>query len=258
MAKSRYKLVVEVKMKEILEELKGSVTGIIGVFVIGGNGIIEEHNIPETMDGKITALSKTIYQVASTIKATKHFDRMIIESKDAKIIIIPVESRLLGVFAEKNLNMPLFKLVFAPALARIKESAPVQAKVQSKQAAPSASAADIDKICELYGRMFEVPAKKIAIILGPSASRIFDRKLKEIEAKHSNLFAGVKVGSGGRLLLETIKNNAKSVSKEELIAGLEDMLMAMVEGVRSTAGSEMAKKTIAEIAKIKEEHKDEI
>ncbi len=52
--------------------------------------------------------------------------------------------------------------------------------------------------------------------------------------------------------------NAGEVTRDELVAGLEDLLVSMLETIKETAGAHIADKTIDEIIKIKERNRGEI
>src|SRR3972149_4503868 len=94
-------------MKDILVELKGSMGGIIGSFVIGGDGEVVAQDMPDLMAGSISKVSKTLHHVTNVIKATKSMDRLTVDSESAKLLSFPANDRLLVVIAEKNINQPL-------------------------------------------------------------------------------------------------------------------------------------------------------
>ncbi|RMF91321.1 MAG: hypothetical protein D6733_01515 [Methanobacteriota archaeon] len=245
-------------MKDTLEELRGSMGGILGSFVIGGQGGVDAEDVPEIMGGALPRVSKTIYHVLEAIGATKKLEKMTVDSENGKLIVIPAGERILVVIAEKSINVPLLRLMSNMAVSKIKAAPAVEAPKaaeEKKEEAPPAESAEAERILDVYGRMYEVTAKKITFILGPGAAKLFEERIEGVRGKHPALLKGVSVGGDGRPDMARLKENAKGLSRDELVAGLEDVLAAMVDAVGSTAGGKVAEKTLTEIAKIKEENK---
>lgn len=245
-------------MKETLEELKESISGIVGSFVIDEKGGVAAQDVPELMAGSVSKVSKTLHHVINVIKATKPIENMIIDSDNAKVIVMSANGRMFVVIAEKSINLPLFKLMSNMAISKIKEAPkPVTVKPSMPEVS-AADTADIGNICSLYNQMFEVVAKKLTIIFGPGAAKMFDEKLKDAREKHPKLLENVGFEATGKPEISKLTLNASKVPKDELIEGLEAILGGMLEAVKSTAGVKVAEKALNETKKIKEDHKGEI
>jgi predicted regulator of Ras-like GTPase activity (Roadblock/LC7/MglB family) len=225
-------------MKEILEELKRSMGGIIGSFVLNEEGQVTIHNVPVGMIGSIHTFSKGFRNNIN--KTTTSFDNITIDSDSAKLVVMPANGGVLVVIVEKDVNMQLLKLNSNMAISKIKESP------------EDMSAEELDRICDIYDQMFEVAAKKLTPTMGPRAGKLFNEKLEGTRKKHPALSVNVGFDRKSKPQLVKIKINAREMSKKELIDGLEDILVAMLEGVKSAAGSKITREAIDEIEKIKE------
>jgi len=243
-------------MKVILEELKKSMGGIIGSFVIGEGGVLEAQDVPEVMHGHTETVSRTIYHTIHAMEEAKSVERMTVDSENAKLVVLPADGRLLVVIGEKNLNLPLFKLISSMIVSKIREEPVAEARAVAEEKPAPQPAPDAERICRLYDGMFEIAAKKLLLILGPGAGRLFAEKAGGVMRKYGALFEGVGFGRDGKPEIEKILKNAAGVSREELIEGLEGLLEAMLEGVMATAGARVADKARVEINTIKEENKE--
>ncbi|MFV1917692.1 MAG: hypothetical protein ACC618_04410 [Patescibacteria group bacterium] len=257
-------------MQAILEELKGSMGGIIGSFVIGEGGTVIAQDVPQIMSKELGKVSMTLYHGTKVIKESHPVDKLTIDSESTKLISVDMGNRLLVVIAEKNVNIAIFKLFSNMIISKLKEipskevKPPVQEKVKAAEdetpakERPAAPDYDVEAVFTYYNTLFSKASSKLLLILGPGATKLFDKKLDQIPKKYQKIFTNVKFGSDGKLNLAKIKLNTRQVSKEELIAGLEEALSKMIEAVRETSGSKMGDKLLDEINKIKEENKENI
>ncbi|MFQ5887448.1 MAG: hypothetical protein ACE5HY_01995 [Candidatus Hydrothermarchaeales archaeon] len=232
-------------MEETLKELKENIAGIIGCFVIDEDKNVAAHNVPELMAGFIGGVSKPLNYIINVIKSAKSFDRIIVDSECAKLIAMPANGRILVVIAERSINLPLFRLLSNVIISKIKEVPAVAVK----QEVP---APDLDKIYGLYETLFGVAAEKLTVFYGPGATQKFDEKLKDARETHQKLLADVGFGEDGKLEIAKLRMNARGMPREELIAGLEDILLAMIETVKSYVGPSIADEAINDIIKMRE------
>lgn len=232
-------------MEETLKELKENLTGIIGCFVIDENKNVIAHDMPELMTEPINRVSKPLNYIVNVIKSAKSFDRIIVDSECAKLIVMPANGRMLVVIAERGINLPLFRLLSNVTISKIKE-VPV---VAAKQEVPDP---DFDKIYGLYDTLFGVAAEKLTVFYGPGAAQKFDERLKDARDKHQNLLVDVGFGEDGKPEIAKLRMNGRGVPREELIAGLEDILLAMIETVKSYVGQSIADEVINDMIKMRE------
>jgi predicted regulator of Ras-like GTPase activity (Roadblock/LC7/MglB family) len=237
-------------LRDTLEELKNIMKGIVGSFVIDEQGEVAALDLPETLAKKAVKISKLLYYVINVMKSTRRFERIILDSENQKMVAILVDGRILVVVAEKDINIPLLKLVSKIAVSKVGKEK-VLPRMERK-----ISKDDVNKICNDYDELFGVPAKKLIEIFGDEAARMFDSKITEVQEDHPKLFSDVGFGSNGKPKISKIKMNSNKVSGNELAAGLEDMLVSMLETLKDTAGANIADKAIDEIIKIKEEQKN--
>ncbi len=233
-------------MKEILEDLKSSVRGIVGSFVVGENGEVIAKDVPSLMNDPANNVAKTLNHVTKVMKATRSVDRLIVDSESARFISIPVGERILVIIAEKNINQPLFKLMTNMAAAKLIE-APTP---------PKGPTFDAGKICDFYDLLYSVTAKRLANIIGPKSAIHFNEGSTAVKISHPNMFNDINFDSTGKPDITEIKENAiKIKSKDELTRALNDLLKSMLDSVEMVAGPKQKKKALEEISKIREEHK---
>jgi predicted regulator of Ras-like GTPase activity (Roadblock/LC7/MglB family) len=108
-------------MKEVLEDLKKNVDGIIGSFIIDKNGVVSAQNVPELMTEPIKSVSKTLHQFISVIKATRSVDKLTLDSDNAKLVTIISDGKLLVAITEKDISQRLFKIMSNLAVSELKE-----------------------------------------------------------------------------------------------------------------------------------------
>jgi len=232
-------------MKEILSELKGSMKGIIGAFVVGEDGDIIAQDVPELMNEAVGKVSKTLHHVTNVIKSTKSVDKLTVDSDNAKLISIPVDGRILVVITEKGINQPLFKLMSNMALSKIKSAPAAPAK-------PEAPSFDSGKICDLYAQLYGAAGKRLANIIGPKCASIFAQGAEGVEKAYPELLEGLSFGSTGIPDMIRIREKARQFSsKEKLIEALDELLLSMLDSVRKTAGPKQEQKALDEIEKLK-------
>jgi len=216
-------------------------------------------DVPDIMSDGIGRVSSTLHHVTNVIKDSRSVESLTVDSESAKVIAKAVNGKLLVVIAEKNVNLPLFKLMSNMAVSKIKsaaECAPPPAQ-GAPGAAPGVAAgtADAQQICELYGQMFKAAAGKLMMILGPKAGSMFDEKLAGSREKHQTLMEGVSIQSSGVPDTSKLCDNAANLPKDQLVNGLEDILASMIDVVKKTAGQRVGERTELEITKIKEDNK---
>jgi predicted regulator of Ras-like GTPase activity (Roadblock/LC7/MglB family) len=232
-------------MKEVLQELKGSMNGIVGSFIISEEGEVEAMDVPEIMEEPISKVAKTLHHVSNVIKSTKTVDKLTVDSKDLSLISIPAEKRILVVVTEKNINRPLFKLISNMAITKVKK-APMT---------PKAPPLDTGKICDLYDRLFGAAAKRLANIIGPKSATHFEAGAEEIKKSYPDLLGGLKFGSTGKPDMIEIRENARKIShKKEILEPFDKLLFSMLETVRNVAGSKQVEKANEEIEKIRDDY----
>jgi predicted regulator of Ras-like GTPase activity (Roadblock/LC7/MglB family) len=235
-------------MKEILEELKGSMGGIVGSFVVTENGDVASQDVPELMEEPIIRVSRTMHHVIKVIKATRSVDKLTVDSENAQLISIPTNNRILAVIAEKNINQPLFKLMSNMAAAQIKDS-PTQSPP------PKEPEFNGTKICELYDELFGAAAKRLVNIIGPKSAVHFNEGAEEVLRSHPNMFNGIRFGPSGKPDIAMIKENCSKITdKAELIRALDKLLYSMLETVKRVAGAKQEQKAMDEIQIIKSEY----
>lgn len=237
-------------MKDTLEELNNLMKGIVGSFVIDEHGEVAAVDLPEPLAKRANNISKLLYYVINVMKSTRPFERIILDSEKYKMFAIIVDERILVVIAEKDINIPLLKLVLKIAVRKVGKEKIIP-KIKTKM-----STDDFNKICNDYDELFGVAAKKLIEIFGDEAARMFEDKFGEVREDHPKLLAGVFFGSDGRPKISKIKMNSREVSRDELASGLEDMLISMLETLKDTAGANIADKAINEIIMIKGEQKE--
>jgi predicted regulator of Ras-like GTPase activity (Roadblock/LC7/MglB family) len=230
-------------MKEILEELKHSMSGIVGSFVVGKDGEVIANDVPDLMNDPVNRVSKTLQHVTSVIKATRSVDRLTVDSESAKFISIPVGEKMLVVIAEKNINLPLFKLMTNMASTKLKD-APTPPKEPSF---------DAGKICDLYDQLYGAAAKRLANIIGQKSATHFDEGSTAVKISYPNLFNGIRFDPTGKPDIIVIRENAiKITSKDDLTRALDELLESMLDSVQRVAGPKQRQRALEEISKIKE------
>jgi predicted regulator of Ras-like GTPase activity (Roadblock/LC7/MglB family) len=240
----------EATMKATLEELKNIMNGIVGSFVINGNGDVVAQNLPDIMAEKASKISKLIFYTTGVMKSTTPFERIIMDSENVKIITIVFEGGVLVVLAEKEINLPLLKLVSKITVSRLRgDNYAVKRKVAFDE---------VNQICNIYDLLFGLAAKKLFEIFGSEAAEMFDDKLGDVREDHPKLLSNVSFGQDGKPKIAKIKMNASKLNKDEILSGLEDILVSMLETLKDTAGTNIADKAIDRIIKLKDERQGEI
>jgi predicted regulator of Ras-like GTPase activity (Roadblock/LC7/MglB family) len=233
-------------MISTLDELKKIMSGIVGSFVIDEAGEVAAQSLPKKMEGNVQKMSKLIYLVINVMKATRPFDRVIMDSGDLKIIAMMTDGRILVVIAEKDTNLPLLKLVSNITLSRLRGAMGVS---WSKK---RVSSEEVNSLVNFYDTLYGVAAKKLYDIFGADSALMFDKRLKELKDEHSKLLAHVGFGLDGKPRISKLKLNAHSLTKSEIKSGLEDVLVSMLETIKDNAGPMIADKAIDEIIRLKE------
>ncbi len=226
-------------------------TGVIGSFVIDETGAFVSNNLPKELVEKADKLSKLLFYVASVMKATRPFERIIVTSENLTVVAMLVRNRILVVVAEKDINIPLLKLVTNIVVSKLRE----EKALTTKKKMPLD---EVNKLCNYYDLLYGLAAKKLMEIFGSESPEMFSKKLKGVTEDHPKLLASVGFGLDGKPKIARLKMNAGEVTRDELVAGLEDLLVSMLETIKETAGAHIADKTIDEIIKIKERNRGEI
>lgn len=235
-------------MKEILEELKSSMNGIVGSLVVGNDGEVIAKDVPDLMEDQVFSVSKTLHHVTSVIKATRSVDKLTLDTVSVKLISLPSEDRTLTVITEKNVNLPLFNLMSDIAITKIKD-APVAPK------APKKPKFDAGRICDLYDQLYGAAANRLANIIGPKSATHFKEGAEAVKTKYPNFFNGMSFGSSGKPDMITIRSKAVSIpTKDELIKALDELLQSMLESVEKVAGPKQEQRAVDEIAQLKSEY----
>jgi len=238
----------ELRMKETLEELRGIMNGVIGGFVIDETGKLAAQDLPKSYVGRARRSSKILYYVASVMKATRPFERVLIDAGNLKIVVMLAGDMILVVLAERDVNLPLLKLVSNMALARLRGER--RAAVAESE---RLSQAEVNRICNFYDGLYSLVAGRLIEIFGEEAAEMFAVKAREVREEHPKLFSNLDFSRNGTPRLSRLKLTAGAFTREELVAGLEDLLVSMLETLKSTAGPMVADKTIDEIIRVKEE-----
>jgi predicted regulator of Ras-like GTPase activity (Roadblock/LC7/MglB family) len=236
-------------MKEILEELKGSMGGIIGSFIVSENGVVLAQDVPNLMTEPLNKVSKTLHHVTNVIKATRSVDRLTVDSENAKLISIPADSRILGVVTEKTVNQPLLKLMSNMAVSKIKEAQTIPAEPAAKT-----SEFDVEKICDLYDKLFAVPSKRLSNLIGPKSAIHFKEGTEDVRKSLQGLFDGISFDNTGKPDIDKIKENAGNITnKDEFNDALDEMLLSMLDVLKKIAGAKQEQRAMDEIQRIKSE-----
>lgn len=234
-------------MKEILDEFKQGMSGIIGAFVIDSNGNVVASNMPEIMEDACKKVGKTIKNVVDVIRATKSFDRISVEAENGKFFIMNANGKVLVALTEKNINPALFKLMSNMAIVKVKE-----AKIEEKK---ELSEADVESICNVYDEIFSAIAKRLANVIGPKAASFFEKGTADVRRNRAKLFFDVKFAADGKPDIAKIKENAKGLSKNELVSGLNELGEAMISVVSANAGKVMAEKAKSDFESLKSKYR---
>lgn len=237
-------------MKDTLDELRGSMSGILGAFVIDETGAVAAESMPDIMKGASSKVSRAIKHVIDVIKATKTLDRITVDGENGKFILMTADGRVLVVLTQKEINLALFKLMSNMAAVKIKEAKAVAA-AKPKGAL---SRNEIEAVCSAYDEIFSTIARRLANVIGPKAASLFETGTTGTRRTHSGIYIDVKFDTAGKPDLKRIKENAASVSRAELLLGLEELASSMIEIVKANAGSTMADKARDEADKLREKY----
>jgi predicted regulator of Ras-like GTPase activity (Roadblock/LC7/MglB family) len=239
-------------MKATLEELKEIMNGIIGSFIVDEEGDVAAFDLPQLLEEKAKKISKLIFYVINIIKASRPFERIIIDSENVKIIAILSKGRILVVVADKNINLPLLKLVSNITVSKLKDDR------KAAESPRELAIADVNRICNFYDELYGLVAKNLFDVFGPESAQMFEGKVVSVREDHSQLLENLSFGTDGKPKISKLKLNSSGMTKDELLTGLEDILVSMLEALKDNAGPMIADKAIDKIIKIKEEHKGEI
>jgi predicted regulator of Ras-like GTPase activity (Roadblock/LC7/MglB family) len=232
------------KIKDVLRDLRESMTGIIGSFIMSDAGEVESEDVPELMADPIEKVSKTLHHVIRVIQATRDVEKLTVDSETVRIISLPADGRMLGVVTEKNINQPLFKLMSNMAVAKIKET--------PKQPTSKAPEFDVEEICEHYNQLFAAAAKRLANIIGPKSAYHFSEGAQKVRKSYPNLFNGIVFDSKGMPDMAMLREKSREISeKEELVLAFDEMLLSMLDTVKKIAGPKQEQKAMDEVQKIK-------
>jgi len=241
-------------MKEILDEFRGSMAGILGAFVIDETGAVVAESMPDIMKGASSKVSRAVKHVVDVIKATKPLERITVDGENGKFILMNANGRILVVLTQKDVNLALFKLMGNMAAVKIKEAKAVPAAAAKAKGALSAG--EIGAICSAYDDIFSTVARRLANVIGPKAASLFESGTTAVRRAHAGVYIDVKFDPTGKPNMLKIKENAASSSKAELLLSLEELAASMVEVVRANAGSTMAEKARDEVEKLREKYRD--
>ncbi len=232
-------------MKEILLELRESMSGIVGSFVLNEEGEIVAEDVPELLGDPAIKVSKSLHHVTNVIKATRSVDKLTVDSENAKFISIPTGDNVLVVVAEKTINPPLFQLMSNMASVKLKKAktpAPAQKKDQAFG----------EELVSFYDQLFSEAAKRLANIIGPKSATHFDEGSVAVRNSHAKLFSELSFGPDGKPDITVLRKNAENIkSKEDLTSGLEGLLESMLESVQRVAGQKQRERALEEIEKIR-------
>jgi len=238
-------------MKDILDELRGSMPGILGAFVIDEGGAVAADSMPDIMKGTPLKVGKPIKHVVDVIKATKTLEKLTVDGENGKLILMTANGRVLVVLAQKEVNIALFKLMSNMAVAKIKEAKAVAAKPKG-----ALSVSEVEAICNAYDEMFGAVARRLANFIGPKAASLFESGTANTRRAHSNVFIDVRFDASGKPDIKRTKENAVSVSKAELLLSLEELVSGMIEVVRVNTGQPLAEKAKEEVSKLHEKYRN--
>ncbi|RMF89162.1 MAG: hypothetical protein D6733_06895 [Methanobacteriota archaeon] len=237
-------------MKDVLDDLKDNLAGVVGYFVIDENRDVLVHDVPELMVEAVEKAAKRLHYVIDVLQSTKPFDRVIIDSENIKLIAIMAGKRILVVLAEKEVNLPLLKLLAKAVVPKIKE-APVEVRPMADHR-PASGEFSVDKVLRLYDALYGIAAEKLTMFYGESAVAMFEECLEGIREKHPKVLGDVGFLKDGKPDMERLKAASGAVSGEELIGGLEELLLAMLEAVKANVGPSISDEAIDEIIKTRE------
>ncbi|GBE18048.1 hypothetical protein BMS3Abin16_00639 [archaeon BMS3Abin16] len=233
-------------MKEILLELRESMSGVVGSFVLDEEGEIISQDMPELLEGPASKVSKSLHHVTNVIRATRSVDKLTVDSENAKFISLPAGDKVLVVVAEKTINQPLFQLMSNMAGEKLK-------KAKTPAPAPRKDEASWDEIITFYDQLFGEAAKRLANIIGPKSATHFYEGSEAVRNSHPLLFANLGFGPNGKPDVTAIRKNAENLgSTEELTKGVEEMLESMLETVEQVAGKKQRERALEEIDRIRE------
>lgn len=236
------------KMEDTLLELKKIMNGIQGSFVLGDEGVILARDLPPDLVEKAESISKLIFYVIGVMKATKPFERVIMDSGDYKIISIPIRKNVLVVLASKEINIPLLKLVSNITKTKLK-------KEDESTGGGVIDPPQLHKLTLLYDELYGVVGRRLFEIFGEDAQEMFASKSGELKEDHPALFGDLSFDSTPKPRISRIKANAAKLAKDEIFSGYEDLLSFMIETLRDTAGKNIAEKTFDEIVTIKNQRR---
>jgi len=232
-------------MREILLELRESMSGIVGSFVLDSEGEIIAEDVPELLEGPANKISKSLHHVTSVIRATRTVDKLTVDSENAKFISIPAGDKVLVVVAEKTINQPLFQLMSNMAGSKLKK-AKTPARTLRKDEASR------EEIIAFYDQLFSEAAKRLANIIGPKSATHFYEGSAAVRNSHPTLFANLGFGPGGKPDTSALQKNAGNIgSVNDLTKGLEELLETMLETVQQVAGSKQRARALEEIEKLR-------
>ncbi len=238
------------RIKRTLEELRKILNKVLGSFVIDKKGDLISQDLPDETTGNIDIdyISKFIHQSLDVLSVTKPVERLTIDSENAKLTATAVDDKMLVVITEREVNVPLLKLLINRTIAKI--------KVESeKKEEPKKYSIDVGNICDLYDKLFRVVANMMTKKAGEKSAALFNEGTKEVKERYPRLFGNLKFGSAGRPdMIEIRKNATKTSKKEELTTALDEMLLSMLEVLEEKAGKKERQKALEQIQRLKGSH----
>jgi hypothetical protein len=219
---------------------------------LNNEGNVAAYDLPQPLEDKAKKISKLIYYVINIIKASRPFERIIIDSENVKIIAILSKGRILVVVADKNINLPLLKLVSNITVSKLKDDR------KATRSSGELPISEVNRICNFYDELYGLAAKNLFDVFGPESVQMFEGKVVSVREDHPKLLENLGFGTDGKPKISKLKMNSSGMTKDELVTGLEDILVSMLEALKDNAGPMIADKAIDRIIKIKEEHKGEI
>ncbi|MFQ5892654.1 MAG: hypothetical protein ACE5HW_07660, partial [Candidatus Methanofastidiosia archaeon] len=97
-------------MSNSIETLRSGVKGLKALFLIE-EGEIKFSDFDENLTGKLKTLFSYLIEVLKEKKRFRKFRKMWFESEDGNFFLFVHENILLGISAEKELNVPLLELL---------------------------------------------------------------------------------------------------------------------------------------------------
>lgn len=117
------------------------------------------------------------------------------------------------------------------------------------------SQAELHRILTAFNRKWMYVFKYITKEIGPVATNILEKSLQESKSRHSPLFQNVKLQPDGQIDTSSVLrgkfNFSSQHTKQNLLIGLNDILVAEVLAVKKTLGAEHEAILVRNLEKIK-------